>query len=77
MAMFGVAMALCGSYVATPYLFPTMICGTAFGVCNIFGRFMAITSPKISEMNPPIPMIVFAAFSSVAMILSLMLKKID
>lgn len=48
-AMFGVAMALCGSYVATPFLFPTLICGTAFGICNIAGRFMVIVSPTLVE----------------------------
>ena len=77
LTMFGVAMALCGSYVATPYLFPTLICGTAFGVCNIFGRFMAVVSPPIAEMHPPIPMSVLIFFSTVAMGLSLLLKKID
>ena len=76
-SMFGVAMALCGSYVATPYLFPTMVCGTAFGVCNIFGRFMTIVSPALSEMHAPIPMIVFSIFSSVAGILSLRLNKLE
>ena len=50
-AMFGVAMALCGSYVATPFLFPTLICGTAFGICNIAGRFMVIVSPTLVELR--------------------------
>ena len=74
LAMFGVAMALCGSYVATPFLFPTLICGTAFGICNIFGRFMVIVSPTLSELHDPIPMSVFSFFCLIAMLLSLLLK---
>lgn len=39
LAKFGASMAMCACYVSTPYIFPVLLSGTAFGICNIFGRF--------------------------------------
>ena len=39
LAKFGACMSMCCCYVSTPWVFPLLVCGTAFGICNLFGRF--------------------------------------
>jgi hypothetical protein len=39
LAKFGASMTMCVCQIATPWIFPTTLCGTAFGICNLFGRF--------------------------------------
>jgi len=56
---YGISMAMCACYISTPFVFPQQTCGTAFGICNMFGRGMAILAPTIVEMNIPIPMSIF------------------
>lgn len=46
---FGGAMAQCVCYIATPFLFPVLLCGTAFGICNFFGRLMQASASFIVE----------------------------
>ena len=45
LAKFGASMAMCTCYVSTPFLFPTLLCGTAFGICNLVGRTISIEAP--------------------------------
>jgi len=71
---FGICLALCGCYVSTPYLFSTIICSTAFGVCNCFGRFLSILAPIVAEVEGALPMLLFAGFSAFACITSLFIK---
>ena len=64
-------MAMCGCYVSTPYVFPVLQAGLAFGICNIGGRLMAVVSPLVAEMDIPVPMEIFSIASLIGLVLSL------
>ena len=71
LAKFGISMSMCACYVSTPFIFPVVLSGTAFGICNIFGRFFAIAAPLVAEFDIPLPMEIFTAFSFAGCILCL------
>lgn len=70
-------MAMCACYVSTPFIFPVTMCGTAFGICNIFGRFFAIGGPFIAEMNKPLPIAIFDVFTIIALVFAFFIKMPD
>lgn len=67
-------MAMCACYVSTPYIFPILLSGTAFGICNIFGRFFSIAAPYVAETAIPLPMEFFSALSLIGMIVCLFIN---
>jgi hypothetical protein len=71
LAKFGISMSMCACYVSTPFVFPVVLSGTAFGICNIFGRFFAIGTAFVAEWEIPLPMELFTAFSIAGAILCL------
>ena len=73
LAKFGISFAFNLVYVITPTLFPTDLCSTSFGVCNVFAMLSSVFSPVIAELREPMPMLVYAFTSIVAMIASLFL----
>jgi len=68
LAKYGVSMAMCACYVSTPFVFPVMQSGTAFGICNSFGRFFAIVSPFAAELDIPLPMEIFSLLNIVGIV---------
>ena len=44
-AKLGMSMCQCACYVSTPFIFPIRLAGTAFGICNAFGRAAAVLAP--------------------------------
>jgi len=78
LARFGISLALCSCYVSTPWLFPTIICSTAYGICNIVGRSLAILAPSVAEIEGSLPMLIYAGTSAFAGFTSLFIKtKVD
>lgn len=78
LARFGISLALCACYVSTPWLFPTIICSTAYGVCNIVGRTLSIIAPSVAEIEGALPMLIYTGTSGFAMLTSLFIKtKVD
>ena len=73
LAKFGISFAFNLVYVITPTLFPTDLCSTTFGVCNIFAMLSSVFSPMIAELREPLPMLVYAFTSIAAMIASIFL----
>jgi hypothetical protein len=51
LAKFGVASTFNICYLANSLIFPTIFAGTAFGVCNFFGKLATITSPLLAEVD--------------------------
>jgi len=78
LARFGISLALCGCYVSTPWLFNTIICSTAYGVCNIVGRTLSILAPSVAEIESALPMMIYTGTSLFAAFTSLFIKtKVD
>lgn len=77
LAKFGCSMAVCACYVSTPFVFPLKICGTAFGICNCFARFVSISSPIIAEREIPVPMAIFSFMTLISIFVSLLIKISD
>lgn len=77
MAKFGASICLCTCYVATPFIFPVVICGTAFGICNLFGRTLSIAAPIIAELKIPLPMECFAAMAVISIFVAMLIKPAD
>ena len=65
---FGISMALCACYVSTPFIFPVLLSGTAFGICNVFARVFAIGAPYVAEFNIPLPMEIFSVLSIIGIV---------
>lgn len=76
LAKFGASMCLCICQIATPWLFPTTLCGTAFGICNLFGRLMQAAAPFIVELNGALPMTIFSGLAGIALLCSFPLKTV-
>ena len=71
LAKYGCSMSMCACYVSTPYVFPVMQAGTAFGICNSFGRFFSIIAPFAAETEIPLPMEIFSVLNVIGLICSL------
>lgn len=76
-AKFGISMAMCACYVSTPFIFPVVLSGTAFGICNVFGRFFAIGAPILAEKKIPLPMEVFSLLSIAGIVCCLFISTSD
>ena len=76
-AKFGISMSMCACYVSTPFIFPVVLAGTAFGICNIFGRFFAIGAPYVAEVPIPIPMEAFTIMALIGAVFCLFVKPAD
>jgi len=74
LARFGISLALCACYVSTPWLFKTVICSTAYGVCNIVGRSLSILAPSVAEIEGSLPMLIYSGTSAFAAFTSLFIK---
>lgn len=74
LAKFGASMVMCMCYISTPWMFPVTICGTAFGICNLFGRFTQASSPILAGLAIPLPMQIFSAISVAGLVGSLFVK---
>jgi len=75
-AKFGISFAFNIAYLATPQMFPIILCSTAFGICNIFARFSTVLSPIIAEMPDPAPMSIFSVMCIASAFLPLFLRKV-
>jgi len=75
-AKFGISFAFNISYLATPKMFPTRLCSTAFGICNVFARFATILSPLIAELPDPAPMSIFSVMCIGSALLPLFLRTV-
>jgi len=74
LSKFGVSFAFNNSYLGTPKLFPVALCGTAFGICNVFARFATVLSPLVAELPFPGPMMVFSILCIISGVLVLFLQ---
>ena len=68
---FGISMSMCACYISTPFVFPIILGGTAFAICNAAARFSSIGAPIIVEMDGAAPMTIFSALSIAGIIASL------
>jgi len=75
LAKYGASMTYCTCQIATPWVFPVLLAGTCFGICNLFGRFAQATAPFIVEMKIPIPMMAFTGMAAVAWVTALFISK--
>jgi len=75
-AKFGISFAFNIAYLSTPLLFPTRLCSTAFGICNVFARFATILAPIIAELKTPVPMLIYSISSVVAGVLCLFITNV-
>ena len=76
LAKFGASMTYCTCQISTPWMFPVLLAGTCFGICNLFGRFAQASAPFIVEMKIPIPMTAFTGMAAIAWLTSLLIKKV-
>lgn len=73
-AKFGASMAHTVCYIATPTLFPTIVCGTAFGICNLTGRFAGMAVPTINQLPGYQPMLIYTSMNLVSIFVALALR---
>lgn len=64
-------------YVSVSRLFPTEFTTTVFGVVNLFSHLITIGAPVVAETSQPIPMVVFAINSGLAIIFGWQLIEYD
>lgn len=70
----GIATPLFLCYLTNSSIFPAIYAGTAFGVCNLGSKIIAIFAPMVAEVEKPIPMSIFAGVVSVAIVAASMIK---
>lgn len=69
-ANFGITSTFDVAYLINAELFPTIFLATAYGCCDIFGRFITITSPIVVKLEHPAPLIILVIFGAIAAVLS-------
>jgi hypothetical protein len=67
-AKFGISGGFNLCYCSTVFVFPTLFCATAIGICNFFGRLITIWAPLVAEKDWPLPMILFTCFAAVGIL---------
>ncbi|CDW88844.1 organic cation [Stylonychia lemnae] len=72
---FGITSTFDVAYLLNTQMFPTIFLGTAYGFCNIVGRFISIMSPIIAKIVHPYPLIIMVIFSGISATLALLLKR--
>jgi tetrahydromethanopterin S-methyltransferase subunit E len=70
----GVKVVLDVCYMANATIFPAIFAGTAFGLCNMGGKFFTILAPMLAEVEKPVPMITFSIVAGLGIFASLMVK---
>jgi hypothetical protein len=75
-ANFGIVSTFDICYLINLELFPSIFMATAYGCCNVLGRFISILSPLIAQAPHPIPMIILTVYAALASVLVLFLTKI-
>ena len=73
---FGVTSTFDIAYLLNTEMFPTIFLGTAYGFCNIIGRFISIMSPIIAKIVHPYPLIIMVIFAGLSAFLALFLRRI-
>jgi hypothetical protein len=63
-------------YILINELFPTIYLATAYGLCNIVGRAVAISSPLVARVHQPIPMLILAVYSGICAFIPFLLVKV-
>lgn len=71
---FGVTCTFNINFVANQYFFPTLFAATALGVCNFLARLASSFSFIVSEMDEPLPMILFTVLCTIAALASAFLN---
>lgn len=74
LAKFGVSSTFNMCYLGNALIFPTIFAGTAYGICNTFGKLATIISPMLAEVKMPTPIIVFVVVTSTAAVLALFIR---
>ena len=67
-AKFGISGTFVLLYVSTVDVFPTLFCVTALGYMNFAARLFTILDPQVAEREEPIPMLLVAILTFVALI---------
>jgi len=67
-AKFGISGGLNLCYNSTVFIFPTLFCATAIGICNFFSRLITIWAPLVAEKDWPLPMILFTSFAAIGVL---------
>lgn len=69
----GVVISFNLAYLVNPWLFPTELLATAYGILNVFGRLVTVISPIIAKLPHPFPLIVLIIYACIAGILTFFL----
>ena len=64
------------AYLINPTLFPTIYLATAYGACNILGRFISIFAPIVARLPDPVPLIVLTILAFLCILLTAKLRKV-
>ncbi len=72
---FGISSSFNLIIIWTVELFPTQVKGTAFAICNVFGRVGGIVAPLISAALPKWFMLLFGSLSLMCCVVSIFLKE--
>lgn len=75
LARVGISTTMGICYLANADLFPAVLAGTVYGICNVGARLIQTTAPLIAELPDPVPIIVFTSTTALAVTASTMLSK--
>lgn len=66
MTKFGVSMGWVAASLSMIELFPSSLVATAFGICNVMNKSVAMIAPLVAEMPPPTPMLIVVTVTALA-----------
>ena len=70
LAKFGISINSVIMHIATVKLFPTLFCGTAFGIVGTFKSSLTILAPQVAEITEPTPMIIYGVLCLIGALVS-------
>jgi hypothetical protein len=66
MTKFGVSMGWVAACLCLIELFPASLVATAFGICNVSCKLVAMIATIVAEIEPPTPMFIVAIVTFIA-----------
>ena len=73
LSKFGISCSFNTVYVGHSTMFPVQFASASLGFCNVVARVFSATSPLLSSLEEPYPMVIFTATSCLTMVLCLFL----
>ena len=70
LAKFGFSQAFPASYLSIMFIYPTILAGTAMGVCVTVAKIVSVMAPMVAEVHSPLNLIILMTLGAITTVIS-------